>query len=494
LRERHGKAETFRSSAGIARLRNRTTEKQSLFPLISGAKPGEESAHLTLTAFHGKILVMPLKYQTGFGNEFATESVEGALPVGRNSPQKAPLGLYAEQFSGSAFTVPRAGNKRTWTYRIRPSVLHKPFRQIENKLFRSTPFDEVVTTPNQLRWDPLALPNGPTDFVDGITTIAGNGDLFAQTGIGIHIYVCNRDMEDRFFYNADGEMLLVPEMGSLTIYTELGVIEVSPGEVCCLPRGLKFRVTIGATGGNPTGREGVNARGYVCENYGAQFRLPDLGPIGANGLANPRDFETPVAWYEDREGEMEQVAKFGGNLWACEIDHSPLDVVAWHGNYAPYKYDLRRFNTIGSISFDHPDPSIFTVMTSPSGEAGVANCDFVIFPDRWLVAEDTFRPPWYHRNTMSEYMGLIYGQYDAKEEGFVPGGGSLHNQMSAHGPDLDAFEKASNADLKPQKLSGTLAFMFESRYVIRPTKFAMDCAELQNEYSEVWQGLKKNFS
>jgi homogentisate 1,2-dioxygenase len=428
---------------------------------------------------------MKLTYQTGFGNEFATEAVEGALPVGRNSPQKAPLGLYAEQFSGTAFTVPRVHNKRTWTYRIRPSVLHKPFRQIDSKLFRSTPFDEVVTTPNQLRWNPLPIPDEPTDFIEGITSIAGNGDLFSQAGIGIHIYACNKGMSDRFFYNADGEMLIVPEMGRLGILTELGSIEVGPGSIAVIPRGLKFRV-------EPAGSDSV-ARGYICENYGTQFRLPDLGPIGANGLANSRDFETPVAWYEDRDASCEIVAKFGGSLWACESDHSPLDVVAWHGNYAPYRYDLRRFNTIGSISFDHPDPSIFTVLTSPSGEPGVANCDFVIFPDRWLVGEDTFRPPWYHRNVMSEYMGLIYGQYDAKEEGFVPGGGSLHNQMSAHGPDLDAFEKASNADLKPQKLSGTMAFMFESRYIIRPTKFAMECAELQHEYSEVWQGLKKNF-
>ena len=423
-------------------------------------------------------------YQTGFGNEFATEAVDGALPVGRNSPQKAPLGLYAEQFSGTAFTVPRVHNKRTWTYRIRPSVLHKPFKQIESRLFKSSPFNEIATTPNQLRWNPLPLPSDPTDFVEGITTIAGNGDSFSQVGIGIHIYACNKGMGDRYFYNADGEMLIVPEMGGMTIYTELGVIEAQPGHITVLPRGLKFRVDLNDS----------TARGYICENYGAQFRLPDLGPIGANGLANPRDFETPVAWYEDKDTTGEIVAKFGGNLWSCETGHSPLDVVAWHGNYAPFRYDLRRFNTIGSISFDHPDPSIFTVMTSPSGEPGVANCDFVIFPDHWLVGEDTFRPPWYHRNTMSEYMGLIYGQYDAKEEGFVPGGGSLHNQMSAHGPDLDAFEKASNAELRPQKLSGTLAFMFESRYIIRPTKFAMDCAELQHEYSEVWQGLKKNFA
>ena len=444
---------------------------------------------------------MDLEYQTGFGNEFATEAVAGALPVGQNSPQRAPLGLYAEQFSGTAFTAPRWANKRTWTYRIRPSVTHKPFEQIDNKLFRSSPFDEVVTTPNQLRWDPLAIPEDPTDFIEGITTIAGNGDSFAQTGMALHIYACNKGMGDRYFYNADGEMLIVPEMGSLTIYTEVGVLDVSPGEICCLPRGLKFRVELG-TENHPVGetpppllrKEGSqNARGYICENYGQQFRLPDLGPIGANGLANPRDFETPVAWYEDVEGEFELVAKFGGNLWSCQIDHSPLDVVAWHGNYAPYRYDLRRFSTIGSISFDHPDPSIFTVLTSPSGEPGVANCDFVIFPDRWLVAENTFRPPWYHRNYMSEYMGLIYGAYDAKETGFVPGGGSLHNQMSAHGPDLDAFEKASNAELAPQKLEGTMAFMFESRYIIRPTKFAMETSQLQPEYFEVWQRLKKNF-
>ena len=426
---------------------------------------------------------MKLEYQTGFGNEFATEAVGGALPVGQNSPQKAPLGLYAEQFSGTAFTLPRDRNKRTWTYRIRPSVLHKPFHQIENGNFRSSPFDELATTPNQLRWNPLPMPETETDFVDGITTIAGNGDSFGQAGMAVHIFACNAPMRDRFFYNADGEMLVVAEMNSVRFTTELGIVEIAPGDVCCIPRGLKFRVEL------PNGR----ARGYICENYGQHFRLPDLGPIGANGLANPRDFETPVAWYEDKDGECEIVAKFGGNLWACETDHSPLDVVAWHGNYAPYKYDLRRFNTIGSISFDHPDPSIFTVLTSPSGEPGVANVDFVIFPDRWLVAENTFRPPWYHRNVMSEYMGLIYGQYDAKEEGFVPGGGSLHNQMSAHGPDQEAFDKASGADLKPQKLSGTMAFMFESRYIIRPTKLAMESAQLQHEYFEVWQGLRKNF-
>jgi homogentisate 1,2-dioxygenase len=426
---------------------------------------------------------MELQYLSGFGNEFATEAVEGALPVGRNSPQKAPLGLYAEQFSGTAFTVPRAFNKRTWKYRIRPSVMHEPFEQIDSGNFRSSPFDELPATPNQLRWNAFGIPSEATDFIFGINTIAGNGDLFGQSGIAIHIYSANRDMTDRFFQNSDGEMLVVAEMNRVRFLTELGVIEIGPGDIAVIPRGLKFRVDF---------PDGVG-RGYICENYGAQFRLPDLGPIGANGLANPRDFETPVAWFEDREGEFELVNKFGGNLWSAKMGHSPLDVVGWHGNYAPYRYDLRRFNTIGSISFDHPDPSIFTVLTSPSGEAGVANCDFVIFPERWLVMEDTFRPPWYHRNFMSEYMGLVYGQYDAKEEGFVQGGGSLHNQMTAHGPDVEAFEKASNADLQPQKLADTMAFMFESRFIIRPTRFAMESGLLQSEYYECWQGLKKNF-
>jgi homogentisate 1,2-dioxygenase len=424
-----------------------------------------------------------LRYQSGFGNDFATEAIAGALPVGQNSPQKAPFGLYAEQFSGSPFSAPRAMNRRTWLYRIRPSVLHKPFRQISNNLIRSAPFNETPSTPNQLRWDPLPLPKRPTDFIDGLTTMGGNGDVGASAGAGIHIYATNSPMRDRFFYNADGEMLIVPERGRLLIHTELGRLEVAPGEICVLPRGLKFQIDL------PDGE----ARGYVCENYGAHFKLPDLGIIGANGLANSRHFLTPVASYEDREGDLRIIAKFQGNLWEAIIDHSPLDVVAWHGNYTPYKYDLANFNAINTVSFDHPDPSIFTVLTSASETPGTANVDFVIFPPRWMVAEHTFRPPYFHRNVMSEFMGLIFGQYDAKAEGFVPGGASLHNCMSAHGPDAEAFEKASNADLKPERYEKTLAFMFETRFVIRPTKFAMETASLQKDYFECWQGLKKHF-
>ncbi|MHB8301679.1 MAG: homogentisate 1,2-dioxygenase [Acidobacteriaceae bacterium] len=424
-----------------------------------------------------------LQYQSGFGNHFSTEAVPGALPVGQNSPQRAPLGLYAEQLSGSPFTAPRHLNRRTWTYRIRPSVTHKPFKPLAQVRIRSGPFDEVPTPPNQMRWDPIPIPTEPTDFVDGIVTLGGNGDASIQNGVAIHIYAANRSMKDRYFYNADGEMLMVPQLGGLVVHTELGTMDVKPGEICVIPRGIKIRVAL-------TGKE---ARGYICENYGQSFRLPDLGPIGANGLANSRDFLTPVASYEDLDGNYTIVGKFLGKLWQAKIDHSPLDVVAWHGNYAPYKYDLFRFNCINSVSFDHPDPSIYTVLTAPSAIAGTANCDFAIFPPRWMVAENTFRPPWFHRNLMNEFMGLILGQYDAKAEGFVPGGASLHNCMSGHGPDAETFEKASAAELKPQRLDGTMAFMFETQYVVRPTKFALETKVLQHEYYECWQGLKKNF-
>jgi homogentisate 1,2-dioxygenase len=424
-----------------------------------------------------------ITYLSGFGNEQATEAVAGALPQGRNSPQRPPLGLYAEQISGTPFTAPRAANRRTWLYRIRPSAMHGPYRRIDNKLLRSTPFTEVEAPPNRLRWDPLPLPDAPTDFVDGLVSIAGNGDVGARVGVGIHQYLANRSMRDRYFWNADGEMLLVPQQGRLRLDTELGRLEAAPGEIAVVQRGIKFRVEL------PDGA----GRGFILENYGALLRLPELGPLGANGLANPRDFQTPVADFEDRDAPVQVVVKFEGNLWTSDYDHSPLDVVAWHGNYAPYKYDLARFNTIGTISFDHPDPSIFTVLTAPSDTPGTANIDFVIFPPRWLVAEDTFRPPWFHRNYMNEFVGLIHGVYDAKATGFVPGGASLHNCMSAHGPDTPTFEAASKVELKPHKIDNTLAFMFETRMVCRPTRFALETPALQRGYDACWQGFHKMF-
>ncbi len=427
-----------------------------------------------------------MTYQSGFGNEFATEALAGTLPVGRNSPQRVAHGLYAEQLSGTAFTAPRHANRRSWLYRIRPAAMHGTFEPCAQTRFHNR-FDEVPVSPNQLRWDPLPVPSAPTDFVDGLFTTAGNGSAATQSGVGIHVYAANRSMQGRYFYDADAELLILPEQGRLRIATELGVLEVEPQEIALIPRGVRFRVDLPDAGGGA-------ARGYVCENFAALLRLPELGPIGSNGLANARDFLTPVAAYEDLQGDFELVAKFQGSLWSAPIDHSPLDVVAWHGNYAPCKYDLRRFNTIGSISYDHPDPSIFTVLTSPSDTPGTANLDLAIFPPRWLVAEDTFRPPWFHRNIASEFMGLIHGAYDAKAGGFVPGGASLHNCMSGHGPDAASFEKASAADTrKPDHVVDTMAFMFETRAVIRPTAQALDAAHRQRDYQDCWSGLSRRF-
>ena len=426
----------------------------------------------------------PLSYQSGFGNEFQSEAVAGALPVGRNSPQRAPLGLYAEQISGTAFTAPRHENRRTWTYRIWPSVVHRPYRRIDNGMLRTGPFGETEATPSQLRWSPFPIPDMPTDFLDGIITIGGNGSAAEQSGMAVHIYAANASMTERYFYNADGEMLIVPQQGRARFVTELGILEVELGEIAVIPRGLRLRVEL------PEGA----SRGYICENYGQPFRLPELGPLGANGLANARDFLAPVAAFEDREGPCVMVAKFQGNLWAADLAHAPLCVVAWHGNLVPYKYDLSRFMVIGTVSFDHPDPSIFSVLTAPSAIAGTANIDFVIFPPRWMVAEDTFRPPWFHRNVMCEFMGLIKGVYDAKAEGFLPGGASLHNCMSAHGPDAETFARASTAALAPHKIEDTMAFMFESRLAMRLTRYATELSELQHDYFAGWQGLRRHFA
>ena len=429
---------------------------------------------------------MTLTYQSGFGNEFASEAVAGALPIGRNSPQAVAHGLYAELISATAFTAPRADNRRTWTYRRAPSVLVGSYAPYAHGFWKSGAKDGVVAPPNPMRWAALAVPEldaQPMDFVDGVRSMAVNGDADLQTGMAAHVYLANRSMTRRAFVNADAEMMIVPQQGALMVVTELGVLEVTPGEIALLPRGMAFQVQV--TQASPL------SRGYVCENYGAHFRLPELGPIGSNGLANARDFLAPVAAFENGADQPWQIIKkYGGSLWSASASASPFNVVAWHGNWVPMKYDTAHFMTLGSISFDHPDPSIFTVLTSPSDTPGVANCDFVIFPRRWLVAENTFRPPWYHRNVMSEFMGLVHGQYDAKPEGFKPGGISLHNAMVPHGPDADAFTRATNAVLQPHKLADTLAFMFESRWRFLPTEFAMGCGALDAGYSECWQGLK----
>src|SRR5687768_3613653 len=422
----------------------------------------------------------PLAYMTGFGGHFESEAVEGALPKGRNSPQRPAFGLYAEQLSGSSFTSPRHENRRSWLYRLRPTADHRPFTAYEGAKLFAAPSPTEPFAPNRLRWDPPQLADG-MDFVDGLATMLHARLPDDLEGCAVHLYRASKSMDRRVFVDADGELVIIPQQGTIEIQTELGRLEVPPGFIAVVPRGMKFRVML---------REG-EARGYVAENYGLPSRLPDLGPIGSNGLANPRDFETPVAWFEDSDEPVEVIQKSLGSLWHMTLDHSPLDVVAWHGNYAPYRYDLSRFNAIGTVSFDHPDPSIFTVLTSPSNVPGRANADFVIFPPRWMVAEDTFRPPWFHRNVMSECMGLIRGAYDAKAEGFAPGAMSLHNLMSGHGPDVASWKAASEAELSPHKIDDTLAFMVESCWPFRPTKFALETDSLQRDYDKAWGGFPK---
>ena len=424
-------------------------------------------------------------YMPGFGNDFETEALAGVLPHGQNSPQRCAYGLYAEQLSGSPFTAPRGTNERSWLYRMRPSVRHTSrFKQVELPLWKTAPCTDDHSLPiGPLRWSPPPMPQGDLTFLSGVRTMTTAGDVNTQTGMSAALYFVNTSMADDYFYNADGELLVVPQVGTLCFFTELGRMVVKPGDICILPRGTKFKVEL---------VDGP-ARGYLCENYGAKFTLPGRGPIGANCLANPRDFKAPVAAFEDKETPCRVTVKWCGKFYRCDIGHSPLDVVGWHGNYAPFKYDLRTFAPVGAILFDHPDPSIFTVMTAPSGEEGTANIDFVIFPDRWVVAEHSFRPPWYHMNIMSEFMGLIYGQYDAKPDGFAPGGISLHNCMLPHGPDFNAFTKASTDELKPHKLTDTLAFMFETRYPQHLTAYAASLATLQDDYADCWAGLDRKF-
>ncbi|CAN6667516.1 hypothetical protein TRVA0_039S00980 [Trichomonascus vanleenenianus] len=426
----------------------------------------------------------PYKYQSGFNSYHQTEALPGALPIGQNSPQKCPLGLYAEKLSGTAFTAPRHENKQTWFYRIMPSAAHHKFQPASIPGFYP---EKNKYVPNQFRWNPFDIEEDKT-FVQGLRYLGGAGDPKTKHGLGIIVYSAGKSMENEAFFSADGDFLIVPQEGDLDIQTEHGKLYVRPNEIVVIPRGIRYRVKL------PNGP----ARGYILELYNNHFELPELGPIGSNGLANARDFEAPVACYEDVEGEFNIICKFDNQFNKATQQFSPFNVVAWHGLYYPYKYDLTRFNTIGSVSFDHPDPSIYTVLTAQSDHLGTAIADFVIFPPRYLVQEDTFRPPWFHRNTMSEFMGLITGNYDAKEGGgFQPGGASLHNVMGAHGPDAATFEKASSAELKPMKIGeGSIAFMFESSLMLGLSSWGIEeCEKVQLNYTEeTWVPLTKHFT
>lgn len=440
-----------------------------------------------------------VSYMEGFGSYCSSEALPNALPPNQNSPRICPYGLYAEQLSGAPFTAPRAENVHSWLYRIRPSVIHPPFTPFKHS---AAEMEDMVVEPNQLRWDPIPLDSTPvgTDFVDGLRLVCGAGDPCLKEGICIYTYTTNASMCNKAMYNSDGDFLIVPQAGTLSIKTEMGLLVASPCEIVIIPRGIRFSVDITE-----------HSRGYVAELFSGHLELPTLGVIGSNGLANPRHFLIPRARFEDldREGfEFLLVNKYMGKWFKTSLGHSPFDVVAWHGNYYPYKYDLKKFNTINTVSFDHPDPSIFTVLTCPTNKPGTAALDFVIFPPRWMVAEHTFRPPYYHRNCMTEYMGMIYGSYDGKGGGFAPGGGSLHSCMTPHGPDTGAFKAGSglgqekDAPQTPVFFDGGLAFMFESCYLLKVAPKALKKSSLSGEnlpqqqvdYYHCWQGLPKLFT
>ena len=406
----------------------------------------------------------------GFGNFHQTEAQEGALPKNQNSPQCCPLNLYAEQLSGSAFTRPRHQNLRSWLYRYLPSAVHEEYVAYQSEACIDIHPEQA---PNQYRWSALENLTGQVDFIDGIQFIAGN------TCANTYIYQCNQSMKQRYFINHDGEMLFCPYAGEITLFTEFGKMTIQPGHIAVIPKGIVFKMDVST----------AEARGYLCENLASPFVLPQLGPIGSNGLANPRHFLYPTACYEDVSVPIDIIAKFQKKYWIAKKSSTPLNVVAWQGNYAPYCYDLNLFNVINTVSFDHPDPSIFTVLTSESALPGVANLDFVIFPPRWMVAEHTFRPPYFHRNIMSEFMGLIRGEYDAKQQGFEIGGISIHNSFTAHGPDAGSFLKASQGKLGPEKYVNTLAFMFESSENWLIGKKAIGSPNRQLNYQTCWSGL-----
>ena len=419
-----------------------------------------------------------LEYQSGLGNELQTESIPGALPIGQNSPQRPPLGLVSELVSGTTFSAPRSLNRRSYLFRIRPSVLRGRFERRANGPFLTPPFG-VEPSPNHYCWHPFQRLEPGKDFVDGVATLMGNGSPGEQAGMAIHVYAATKSMNDRIFSNADGEMLIVPHVGDIRVCTEYGILELGLGDLAVIPRGTKFRVEL----------VGDRATGFVCENFGLPLRLPELGLIGSNGLANVADFEIPVAAFEERSASIELVHKLAGNLWSARMDHSPLDVVAWRGTLYPYKYDLRRFVGLGTVTIDHPDPSIFSVLTSPSDSVLGPNFDVMALTPRWIVAERSFRPPGYHRNCVAEFIALLQGAY----AGLPPGSTTLTNPWTEHGPETETLAVAREMALAPVKVDDMLLVLIESRFPVQVTDFAETASEMVRDYTDRWKGFEPYF-
>ncbi|KAH9874017.1 hypothetical protein IAQ61_004645 [Plenodomus lingam] len=440
----------------------------------------------------------PYNYQAGWGNRHQSEVIPGTLPVAQNNPQEVRFGLYTEGITYSAFAAPRAHNYSTYMYRCRPAAAHNGYVPFESKSNIQNCFlslnPKVATLPEQAEWRPFPLPKEEEkiDFANGLHTLAGSGDPNIREGLALYVYMINSSMERRAFCNADGDFLICAQLGTLDIVTEMGKIFLQPGEICVIQRGIRFCMNLAP--------DTKVARGYITEVWGSMWELPDLGPLGGHGLANPRDFLYPVAAIDDNlHVDWQIVNKINGELVAIQQDHSPFDLVAWHGNVVPYKYDLTKFSSQNSTSIDHTDPSIFTVLTAKSRDPLTPLADFLWFGPRWDVATNTFRLPYFHRNSASEFLACLYGQGLGRSDDFQPGGGSFEGGHTPHGGFHEGYQHGMRIhESQPEKiLTEQLTIMIESSRLFLWTEWARKGCGVIDEHGtnyKVWEALPDRFS
>ncbi|GAD98612.1 homogentisate 1,2-dioxygenase, putative [Paecilomyces variotii No. 5] len=423
----------------------------------------------------------PYRYQVGFGNRFVSEAVPDTIPRdGRNLPQRANYDLYIEQLNGTTFVTCRKDMFNVWFHRIRPSCAHKALKPLEYKhdivsVF-SSQNEGVSFVPFNNEWGPLEIPleSKPTNFWQGIKTILGHGDPTLKEGVAVHQYAANLSMDKEAFVNHDGDYLFVPQQGRLDIQTELGRMMVLPGELFVIPAGLRFKVSL------PDGP----SRGYIQEIFGSHFELPDLGPIGSNGLALPQDFEIPVASYDLDTSSWEIITKLAGKLYHYEQAHTPFDVVGWHGNYVPYKYEIEKLLALSS-SKDQLDPSAYTILTAKSKIPGVSITDFCAFTPKWVNSLNSWRPPYYHRTMGAEVMGMVRGEYGGSAKTLEPGALTCDNAYVPHGETYDAWKKHAFVDLEPTLLGAG---------VLSITKFALERHnQIKPMREELWDNMHGHF-
>ncbi|RSL87550.1 hypothetical protein CDV31_016235 [Fusarium ambrosium] len=445
-------------------------------------------------------------YLNGLGNLHQSEAFPDAVPLVNSYPQHAKYGLRSEKVSGTSFTAtPRSQNLWSFLYRARPSYNHGTFELWNQHLETANPSRPKHLTPNSYVWPTFNVTKGDWTAQH---LLGGNGSPTDKTGVAIWLFHVNKDMPPQtVFSSQDGEALIVPQTGALDIQTEYGKLLVRQQEIAVIPRGIKYRVTL------PEGKE---ARGYVLELYQGHFRLPELGIIGSIGLANPRDFQVPTASFDgkiesqgdtqvavanDGRGEWTIISRLDTKLWFATQDSTPFDVAGWQGTLYPYKYDVRRFNYIGNLNYDHADPSVFVVLTSQSygKEPGTAVVDFAAVGEHWHPAQHTLRVPWYHRNTASEFVFPIIAEQDPKSrlntsDTFGPWGAWLNANMVTHGSNEQEYAEWQAKDtLTPMKLQdfGVTSAIIETEATLLLTDWAFEAAtkNFKDQTNAAFEGL-----